>query len=177
MWRDVRRRSPSRRQRGFTLIEITIVICLILLLLGIGGAEFFGPTLAAAVARKPSTVSTPWPPPRNTAASPNTGPTPSSGMRDGSVGLYPADLPAAERKKHDPAALLNVASPLAAHGERYILVRDASLNGGNPASVWTFWPTGNCEPVVVRYEGPSGHWEAVYNPLSARATFNQFIAQ
>lgn len=166
----------SRRQRGFTLIEITIVVCLILLLLGIAVPSFSGQlsrqrlekafdrfdALAAAAQHRSvaehRAYALVW-------------------LRDGSVGLYPADLPAAERKKHDPAALLNVASPLAAHGERYLLVRDASLNGGNPASVWTFWPTGNCEPVVVRYDGPSGHWEAVYNPLSARATFNQFIAQ
>ena len=64
----------------------------------------------------------------------------------------------------------------AARDEHYRLLRGASL-ATDPASVWTFWPTGNCEPVNIRYEGPAGQWEAVYNPLSATANLHTFIAR
>ncbi len=165
----------SRRQRAFTLIEITIVIFLILLVLGVAVPSFSGQLARqrlertfdrfdalAATAQKHSVAehrayALVW-------------------SRDG-IGLYPADLSASERKKHDPTAVLQAEGSATARDERYILVRDASLNSGEPANIWTFWPTGNCEPVVVRYEGPSGHWEAIYNPLSARGTVNKFIAQ
>ena len=93
------------------------------------------------------------------------------------MGLYPADQPAADRKKRGPAAALPATgTPPLRDGEHYTLVRDASLSD-QPAAVWTFWPTGNCEPVGVRYEGPRGHWEAVYNPLSVTATVRTFIAR
>lgn len=163
------------RQRAFTLIEITIVIFLIMLLLAVAVPSFSGQlsrqrlertfdrfdALAAtaqqrSVAEHRSYVLV-W-------------------TRDGSIHLYPADLPASERKKHDPTAVLNLTGGPSARDEHYALVRDASLSN-DPVNVWTFWPTGNCEPVVVRYEGPGGHWEAVYNPLSVKATLNTFIAR
>lgn len=34
-------------------------------------------------------------------------------------------------------------------------------------SSWTFWPSGNCEPVILRYQGPEGSWTVRYDPLSA----------
>lgn len=38
-----------------------------------------------------------------------------------------------------------------------------------PASVWTFWPSGTCEPARVRWSGKHGTWTATYEPLTARA--------
>ncbi len=164
-----------RRQRAFTLLEITIVVFLILLLLAVGMPSLSGQLsrqrlqgtfdrfdALAATARKRSVAESRaytlvW-------------------TRDGSVQLYPADLAADERKKRGPTDSLVPAGNSADRDERYTLVREASL-ANNPANVWTFWPTGNCEPVAVRYEGPSGKWEAVYNPLSATASLNTFIAR
>ncbi|MBE7212063.1 MAG: hypothetical protein INR65_13665 [Gluconacetobacter diazotrophicus] len=166
-----------RRQRlaAFTLLEITIVIFLILLLLGVAVPSISGQlarrnlqgtfdrfdALAVAAQRRSVAEKRPytlvW-------------------TRDGTVGVYPADMPADVRKKQAPAASLVPAGPATARTERYTLVRAASLTA-DPAGIWTFWPTGNCEPVSVRYEGPSGRWEAVYNPLSARADFKTFIAR
>ena len=169
--------SRRRRQRrAFTPIEIVIVLFLLVLILGVAVPSFSGQmanhqlqtsfdrfeTLVAEAQRHSVAEHRPyalvW-------------------ARDGSVGLYPADLPAAGRKKQSPAAALPAAgSPPLRRDERYSLVRDASLSD-HPADVWTFWPTGNCEPVGVRYEGPHGHWEAVYNPLSVRADLRSFIVR
>ncbi len=166
---------PRRRQRAFTLLEICIAIFLIMLLLAVGLPSLSGQLsrqrlqgtfdrfdLLAAEAQKCSVAeghpyTLVW-------------------TRDGTIQLYPADLTADERKKRGPAASLVPAGPTTDRTERYTLVRDASL-ANNPAQVWTFWPTGNCEPVGVRYEGPAGKWEAVYNPLSAKASIHTFIAQ
>ena len=77
------------------------------------------------------------------------------------------------RRKHSPA---RSTGPATARTEHYTLVRNSALSK-DTANVWTFWPTGNCEPVGIRYEGPSGKWEAVYNPLSAKADLHTFIAR
>ena len=164
-----------RQQRAFTLLEITIVVCLILLLLGIGIPSISGQlsrqrlqrtldnfdALAMTAQKRSVAEKRPytlvW-------------------TREGVIQVYPADLPADERKKRGPTATLVPAGSSTARDEHYTLVRDAAL-ANHPAEVWTFWPTGNCEPVNVRYEGPSGHWEAVYNPLSARANLKSFIAR
>lgn len=42
----------------------------------------------------------------------------------------------------------------------------------NPPSIWTFWPTGTCEPVTLAGEGSDGKWTAAYDPLTARAVFS-----
>ena len=167
---------PPRRQRAFTLIEIIIVVFLIVLMLGVAVPSFSGQManhhLQKSFDRFDALVTEAQ---KRSVAERR--PYALVWARDGSVGLYPADLPAADRKKQGPAVVLPAAdSPSLREGERYSLVRDASLSD-HPAEVWTFWPTGNCEPVGVRYQGPHGHWEAIYNPLSVRATFNSFIAQ
>lgn len=43
----------------------------------------------------------------------------------------------------------------------------------NPAPVWTFWPSGTCEPAIVRYQGEHGAWLARYDPLTVRGTREQ----
>ncbi len=55
--------------------------------------------------------------------------------------------------------------------EGYTLELPAAL-GEEPAAVWTFWPTGACEPAIVRYHDGANGWTATYNPLSARAVIS-----
>jgi len=57
-------------------------------------------------------------------------------------------------------------------GESYELVRTASLIISAP-DVWTFWPNGTCEPVVVRYHGRGGRWEVRFDALNSHGTFQQ----
>ncbi len=51
-------------------------------------------------------------------------------------------------------------------GAGYELRLPQSLAKEKP-SRWTFWASGNCEPAVIRYEGPAGWWELEYDPLTA----------
>jgi len=51
------------------------------------------------------------------------------------------------------------------------LVLPAALDE-NPARLWTFWPTGTCEPATIICRTPGAHWTATYDPLTEQATFN-----
>jgi prepilin-type N-terminal cleavage/methylation domain-containing protein len=157
-------------RRGFTLLEICIVIFIAVLLMsmalpslsGLGaqrrlqGAFDRFDALAVEAQRRSLTEGKPyvlvW------------------GKEE--IRLYPADWTAQERRKAKP-----VASFAFWKGERFQLDRTASLSQNSPSAEWTFWPTGNCEPVTIRYAGPSGEWDAAYNPLSARASLNRFVSR
>ena len=39
---------------------------------------------------------------------------------------------------------------------------------------WAFWPTGNCEPVTIKYSGPSGTWTQIFDPLSASGRITEY---
>ncbi len=92
--------------------------------------------------------------------------------KDGAIRLFPVAWNSQDRRKRAPAAIW---VPAGSH-ERYTLVHEGALTAAPPAE-WIFWPSGNCEPVTVRYSGDfGGTWEAVYNPLSARSTFRSFLA-
>jgi type II secretory pathway pseudopilin PulG len=54
--------------------------------------------------------------------------------------------------------------------EQYAVEFPAALEK-EPPPVWTFWPTGTCEPVVIRYDGAGGKWIARYDPLTVRAAW------
>lgn len=60
-----------------------------------------------------------------------------------------------------------------AKGEIYRLGKPyAEIQEEEPG--WTFWPTGNCEAVVVSYEGPEGSWSLAYDPLNAEYRLESF---
>lgn len=52
-------------------------------------------------------------------------------------------------------------------GETFELARPFALEK-KPALRWTFWRSGTCEPVQVRYQGRAGQWQANYAPLTCR---------
>jgi Tfp pilus assembly protein FimT len=54
--------------------------------------------------------------------------------------------------------------------EKFDLNRPAALVP-QPAAEWTFWPNGTCEPVIVTFKGPAGHWQASFDALTGRGTF------
>jgi type II secretion system protein H len=64
------------------------------------------------------------------------------------------------------------------------LARNESLKISFPAALmekpppeWIFWPSGNCEPAVVRYQGKDGNWTASYSALTARAKIVAYVAK
>ena len=54
-------------------------------------------------------------------------------------------------------------------GESLTLELPAAMKK-NPEWIWTFWPSGVCEPAVVRFASGKAGWTAVYNPFTAEAT-------
>ncbi|MGA3169730.1 MAG: hypothetical protein ABSE62_01845 [Chthoniobacteraceae bacterium] len=41
----------------------------------------------------------------------------------------------------------------------------------NPPAIWTFWPTGTCEPATIISHVPGATWTATYDPLTEQPTF------
>ncbi len=39
---------------------------------------------------------------------------------------------------------------------------------------WIFWPSGACEPAIVRFQGPAGSWTANYSPLTGRPEITSY---
>lgn len=54
--------------------------------------------------------------------------------------------------------------------EQYSFQFPAALDPA-PTAVWTFWPTGGCEPAVISYLGPEAKWTATYNALTTQPDY------
>jgi prepilin-type N-terminal cleavage/methylation domain-containing protein len=42
---------------------------------------------------------------------------------------------------------------------------------------WIFWPSGTCEPAIVRFQGPAGSWTANYSPLTGRPEITSYAVR
>ena len=42
---------------------------------------------------------------------------------------------------------------------------------------WIFWPSGACEPAIVRFQGPAGSWTANYSPLTGRPEITSYAVR
>lgn len=47
----------------------------------------------------------------------------------------------------------------------------------DPPAEWIFWPSGNCEPAVVTYQGKDGTWTANYSALTGRSEMLGYVAK
>lgn len=61
-------------------------------------------------------------------------------------------------------------------GESYQFSFPAAIDE-DPPPVWIFWPSGNCEPVVVKYRGPDGGWTAKFSALTARPELINYVVR
>jgi type II secretory pathway pseudopilin PulG len=75
--------------------------------------------------------------------------------------------PLAPREDDDPGATGRVD-----FGEKLApdLLLPAALEK-DPPPVWTFWPTGTCEPATVTCHVPNATWSATYDPLTEQPVF------
>ena len=46
-----------------------------------------------------------------------------------------------------------------------------------PPGEWIFWPTGTCEPAIVRFAGRAGTWTANYSPLTGHGELANYVAK
>jgi prepilin-type N-terminal cleavage/methylation domain-containing protein len=42
---------------------------------------------------------------------------------------------------------------------------------------WIFWPSGACEPAIVRFQGPAGSWTANYSPLTGLSEITSYAVR
>ena len=70
-----------------------------------------------------------------------------------------------------PVATLNLA-----RGEAFTLNLPAALTQ-KPAAEWAFWPTGTCEPAIVRFKGVDGSWTANYSPLTTQPQLSSYATR
>jgi prepilin-type N-terminal cleavage/methylation domain-containing protein len=161
---------PSAARRGFTLIEMCVAIGIALMLMAVALPSVTGQMgrerLQQAFDRLNALVA------QAQQHSVNEGRAYVLVWTDDGTALrlYPAAWNDKERRAGSTAALIPAAN------EHYWLDRDASLTR-LPAPSWIFWPSGNCEPVSVRFDGPNGTWTADFSPLSARGTLSRFVVR
>ncbi len=67
-------------------------------------------------------------------------------------------------------------------GETMAIGKDESFTIERPVALkplkdvpaeWTFWRSGTCEPVIIRYAGPAGTWTATYHPLTGHGEITE----
>jgi prepilin-type N-terminal cleavage/methylation domain-containing protein len=95
--------------------------------------------------------------------------------KEGGIRLCPDDLPVKARAAL-PVELGRGSSAAQRIAGAYSLELPAALRT-NPRPEWAFWPTGNCEPAVVRFAGAAGRWTAAYHPLTGRPTLAEFTTR
>lgn len=61
-------------------------------------------------------------------------------------------------------------------GSALTLTLPAALTA-KPAGEWIFWPTGTCEPAIVRFVGGAGTWTANYSPLTGYGQLADYAAR
>jgi type II secretion system protein H len=52
----------------------------------------------------------------------------------------------------------------------------AALSSKRPGQ-WIFWPTGTCEPAIVRFEGRAGTWTSNYSPLTGHGKLTNYATR
>lgn len=88
---------------------------------------------------------------------------------EGKVGLRPEGVLKGERP--DPQVKLKLGK-----NESLKVAFPAALVDDVPPE-WIFWPSGNCEPAVVTYQGKDGKWTARYSALTARSETVAYVAK
>ena len=61
-------------------------------------------------------------------------------------------------------------------GDAFVLELPAALTDEPPAE-WIFWPSGTCEPAVVKFKGVNGSWTARYSSLTGRPELTNYAAR
>jgi type II secretory pathway pseudopilin PulG len=77
----------------------------------------------------------------------------------------------AEDEEAKPTAVFRLGK-----GTSVKLLLPVALEGKHPAE-WIFWPSGNCEPAIVQFNGPAGTWTANYSALTAQPVITQYAAR
>jgi prepilin-type N-terminal cleavage/methylation domain-containing protein len=156
-----------RRDDGFTLIELVIAICILLIVLMLAVPSLDGVMADRRLRRSLDDFNSMVRQAQERSLAERR-----SYLliwRDGKIGLRPEGLMRGE----DPAP---VATLVLGRGESVKFAFPAAMTEDPPAE-WIFWPSGTCEPAVVTYRGKNGTWTANYPALTARAEVTSYVAR
>lgn len=159
--------SSSDKRRGFTLIELAIAVVILVLLMMLAVPSVNG-VLADrrlrksldefnAIVREAQERSITERRPYLII------------FHDGKVGLRAE----AVQRGEDPEPVVKL--KLGRNESLQIAFPAALLD--EPPAEWIFWPSGNCEPAVVKYQGRNGTWTANYSALTARSETVAYVAK
>lgn len=169
--------SATRRCRasgGFTLLEICLVVFIVALLVAMSVPSMSGlfaeRRLRASLEAMDGLVATAQ---RRSVSEQKTFLL--IWDKKGGIRLCPEEMPTKERATLPVELGTGSGAGALAAGE-YSLELPAALRAKQRPE-WAFWPTGNCEPAIVRFVGQPGRWTAAYHPLTARPTIAEFSAR
>ena len=148
-----------RRAAGFTLLEMVIAICILLLILALAIPSLNGVIADKRLRRSLNDFNDLVHQAQERSVSEHRSYLLVWGDRE--VTLRPETFTKEEQEK--PAAQF-----LMARGEGATLKLPSALSK-DPPGQWIFWPSGNCEPAMVSFKSGNGAWVANYSPLTARA--------
>jgi prepilin-type N-terminal cleavage/methylation domain-containing protein len=147
-----------RRRNGFTLIEITIAVVILMVILMVTVPSVTGVMAERRLRRSLDDMN------RLVFQAQERSMTERRSYlivwRAKQFALRPEGFMKGEDRK--PVATLNFQK-----GDKFTLTFPNAIDE-EPPSEWIFWSSGNCEPAVVTYRGASGSWRAKYSALTAR---------
>jgi prepilin-type N-terminal cleavage/methylation domain-containing protein len=160
-------RIGLKRKRGFTLLELAIAVVLLVLLMMLAVPSMSG-VLADRRLRKSLDSFNAIVREAQQRSMAERRPYLIVWMDKG-IGLRPEGLLRGESP--EPELKMKIAK-----NESFRIFFPAALVDDAPAE-WIFWPSGNCEPATVTYQGRDGKWTANYSALTARSETVSYVAK
>lgn len=155
------------RSRGFTLFEIMISICILLVILGLAIPSLSGVIVDKRLRRSLDEFNKLVQQAHQRSVTEHRAYLIVWGEK--SIVLRPEAFTTDEEPK--AAAQLTLA-----RGDSLTLALPSALTE-NPPAEWIFWPSGTCEPATVRFQSANGSWAANYSPLSAQGELITYAAR
>jgi type II secretion system protein H len=156
-----------RRARGFTLLEIMISVCILLLILGLAVPSLTGVIADKRLRRSLNEFNDMVRQAQERSVAEHRAYL--ILWSDKSVALRPESFVKDEEAK-------DLAQFALARGEALTLSLPSALRK-DPPGEWIFWPSGNCEPAIVHFKSANGSWSANYSPLTARGELISYVAR
>ena len=156
-----------RRARGFTLLEMVISICILLLILALTVPSLNGVIADKRLRRSLNEFNDLVHQAQARSVAEHRAYLLVWGEQ--AVVLRPETFTKEEQVK--PAAQL-----VLARGDALTLSLPSALSK-NPPGEWIFWPSGTCEPAIVNFKSRNGAWAANFSPLTARGELINYAAR